>query len=322
MIRVNLLAAEQQRPVTSGFSGLSANKVHILGASLVALCVAGAGYRHLDLQGQQTNADRQLAVARAEEKRLKAVTEELARFEAQTALLQQRVALIDLFQRLGAEGRTVIVSSHVLHEVERLARRQIVLVRGRLAAAGDHRAIRNAMADRPRRILVRTDGTPTYNFCVVVDDHDMGITHVIRGDDHLINAARQKQIYDAIGWALPSMSHIPLIHGPDGSKLSKRHGALGVDAYRAMGYLPAALRNYLVRLGWSHGDQEIFSTEEMIEAFDLASVGRAAARADPWRTQGGDRRRRRQETGAARNSKSEFAAKRFVYSAKEPTAGI
>ncbi|WP_439367250.1 glutamate--tRNA ligase [Bradyrhizobium sp. DASA03005] len=129
-------------------------------------------------------------------------------------------------------------------------------------------------------VLLRGDGNPTYMLAVVVDDHDMGVTHVIRGDDHLINAARQKQIYDAMGWALPSMSHIPLIHGPDGSKLSKRHGALGVDAYRAMGYLPAALCNYLVRLGWSHGDQEIFSTEEMIEAFDLASVGRAAARFD------------------------------------------
>jgi glutamyl-tRNA synthetase len=115
---------------------------------------------------------------------------------------------------------------------------------------------------------------------VVVDDHDMGVTHVIRGDDHLINAARQKQIYDALEWVLPSMSHIPLIHGPDGSKLSKRHGALGVDAYRAMGYLPAALRNYLVRLGWSHGDQEIFSTQEMIDAFDLSGVGRSAARFD------------------------------------------
>ncbi|MGY4236843.1 glutamyl-tRNA synthetase [Bradyrhizobium sp. USDA 4449] len=129
-------------------------------------------------------------------------------------------------------------------------------------------------------VLLRGDGNPTYMLAVVVDDHDMGVTHVIRGDDHLINAARQKQIYDAMGWALPNMSHIPLIHGPDGSKLSKRHGALGVDAYRAMGYLPAALRNYLVRLGWSHGDQEIFSTEEMIAAFDLASVGRAAARFD------------------------------------------
>ncbi|TYL91319.1 glutamate--tRNA ligase [Bradyrhizobium rifense] len=129
-------------------------------------------------------------------------------------------------------------------------------------------------------VLLRGDGNPTYMLAVVVDDHDMGVTHVIRGDDHLINAARQKQIYDAMGWTLPSMSHIPLIHGPDGSKLSKRHGALGVDAYRAMGYLPAALRNYLVRLGWSHGDQEIFSTEEMIAAFDLANVGRAAARFD------------------------------------------
>jgi len=129
-------------------------------------------------------------------------------------------------------------------------------------------------------VLLRGDGTPTYMLAVVVDDHDMGVTHIIRGDDHLINAARQKQIYDALGWDAPSMSHIPLIHGSDGSKLSKRHGALGVDAYRAMGYLPAALRNYLVRLGWSHGDQEIFSTQEMIEAFDLSGIGRSAARFD------------------------------------------
>src|ERR1700735_3931887 len=129
-------------------------------------------------------------------------------------------------------------------------------------------------------VLLRGDGNPTYMLAVVVDDHDMAVTHIIRGDDHLINAARQKQIYDALGWDLPSMSHIPLIHGRDGSKLSKRHGALGVDAYRAMGYLPAALRNYLVRLGWSHGDQEIFSTEEMIAAFDLPGVGRSAARFD------------------------------------------
>jgi glutamyl-tRNA synthetase len=129
-------------------------------------------------------------------------------------------------------------------------------------------------------VLLRGDGNPTYMLAVVVDDHDMGVTHIIRGDDHLINAARQKQIYDALGWSVPSMSHIPLIHGPDGSKLSKRHGALGVDAYRAMGYLPSALRNYLVRLGWSHGDQEIFSTEEMIKAFDLSGVGRSAARFD------------------------------------------
>src|SRR6478736_4857766 len=129
-------------------------------------------------------------------------------------------------------------------------------------------------------ILLRSDGTSTYMLAVVVDDHDMGITHIIRGDDHLNNAARQTQIYQALGWKVPVMAHIPLIHGPDGSKLSKRHGALGVDAYRAMGYLPAAMRNYLVRLGWSHGDQEIFSTEEMIAAFDLSSIGRAAARFD------------------------------------------
>ncbi len=129
-------------------------------------------------------------------------------------------------------------------------------------------------------VLLRSDGTPTYMLAVVVDDHDMAVTHVIRGDDHLTNAARQKQIYDALGWAVPVMAHIPLIHGPDGSKLSKRHGALGVEAYRAMGYLPAALRNYLVRLGWSHGDQEIFSTEEMIAAFDLPQIGRSPARFD------------------------------------------
>lgn len=129
-------------------------------------------------------------------------------------------------------------------------------------------------------VLLRSDGAPVYNFAVVVDDHDMGITHVVRGDDHLTNAARQKQIYDALGWRVPVMAHIPLIHGPDGSKMSKRHGALGVEAYRAMGYLPAAMRNYLVRLGWSHGDQEIFTTEEMIAAFDLPQIGRAPARFD------------------------------------------
>jgi glutamyl-tRNA synthetase len=115
---------------------------------------------------------------------------------------------------------------------------------------------------------------------VVVDDHDMGVSHIIRGDDHLNNAARQTQIYQALGWAIPVMAHIPLIHGPDGSKLSKRHGALGVDAYRAMGYLPAAMRNYLVRLGWAHGDQEMFTTEEMIAAFDLPHIGRSPARFD------------------------------------------
>jgi glutamyl-tRNA synthetase len=129
-------------------------------------------------------------------------------------------------------------------------------------------------------VLLRSDGTPTYMLAVVVDDHDMGVTHIIRGDDHLTNGARQTQIYQALGWDVPVMAHIPLIHGPDGAKLSKRHGALGVDAYRAMGYLPEAMRNYLVRLGWSHGDQEIFSTAEMIAAFDLPQIGRAPARFD------------------------------------------
>jgi glutamyl-tRNA synthetase len=129
-------------------------------------------------------------------------------------------------------------------------------------------------------IILRSDGTPTYNFAVVVDDHDMGITHVIRGVDHLTNAARQVQIYKAMGWNVPAMAHIPLIHGPDGAKLSKRHGALGVEAYRAMGFLPAGLRNYLARLGWSHGDDEIFSTEKMVEWFDIADVNKAPARLD------------------------------------------
>lgn len=129
-------------------------------------------------------------------------------------------------------------------------------------------------------IILRSDGNPTYNLSVVVDDHDMGVTHIIRGVDHLTNAARQAQIYKAMGWAVPSMTHVPLIHGPDGAKLSKRHGALGVEAYRAMGYLPAALRNYLARLGWSHGDDEIFSTEQLVEWFSLDGIGKSPSRFD------------------------------------------
>ena len=129
-------------------------------------------------------------------------------------------------------------------------------------------------------IILRADGTPTYNLSVVVDDHDMAITHVIRGDDHLTNAFRQTQIFHALGWETPVFGHVPLIHGPDGAKLSKRHGALGVDAYREMGYLPEALRNYLLRLGWGHGDDEIISTAQAIEWFDINGVGRAPARFD------------------------------------------
>jgi glutamyl-tRNA synthetase len=135
-------------------------------------------------------------------------------------------------------------------------------------------------ADLDDFIILRSDGTPTYMHAVVVDDHDMGVTHIIRGDDHLTNAGRQKILFDALGWELPVMAHIPLIHGSDGAKLSKRHGALGVDAYRAMGYLPEAMRNYLVRLGWSHGDDEIMSTEQMIEWFDIDAINRGAARFD------------------------------------------
>lgn len=129
-------------------------------------------------------------------------------------------------------------------------------------------------------VLLRSDGSPTYMLAVVVDDHDMGVTHVIRGDDHLTNAARQALIYQALGWDIPVMAHIPLIHGPDGAKLSKRHGALGAEAYRAMGYLPEALRNYLVRLGWAHGDDEILSTDEMLAHFGFDGMNKAAARFD------------------------------------------
>ena len=129
-------------------------------------------------------------------------------------------------------------------------------------------------------VILRSDGTPTYMLSVVVDDHDMGVTHIIRGDDHLTNGARQTILYQALGWRVPVMAHIPLIHGPDGTKLSKRHGALGVEAYRTMGYLPAALRNYLVKLGWSHGDADVMSTEDMVAWFDLAAVGRSPSRFD------------------------------------------
>ncbi|MCG8547562.1 MAG: glutamate--tRNA ligase [Alphaproteobacteria bacterium] len=129
-------------------------------------------------------------------------------------------------------------------------------------------------------ILLRADGTPTYMLSVVVDDHDMGVTHIIRGDDHLNNAFRQLHLFEANGWPVPAFGHIPLIHGADGQKLSKRHGALGVEAYRDMGILPEALRNYLLRLGWSHGDDEIISTAQAIEWFDIDDVGRSPARFD------------------------------------------
>ena len=143
---------------------------------------------------------------------------------------------------------------------------------------GDVRVANDQLDDY---VILRGDGTPTYMLSVVVDDHDMGITHVIRGDDHLTNAFRQKALYDAMGWDVPIFAHIPLIHGPDGAKLSKRHGALGVDAYRdEMGFLPEAVNNYLLRLGWGHGDEEIISQDQAIEWFDIKDVGKGAARFD------------------------------------------
>jgi glutamyl-tRNA synthetase len=129
-------------------------------------------------------------------------------------------------------------------------------------------------------VLLRADGSPTYMLAVVVDDHDMGVTHIIRGDDHLSNAARQTFIYLAMGWKVPIFAHIPLIHGADGKKLSKRHGALGVEEYQKMGYLPDAMRNYLARLGWSHGNDEYFTTDDLIKAFSLSGIGKSPSRFD------------------------------------------
>jgi glutamyl-tRNA synthetase len=144
-------------------------------------------------------------------------------------------------------------------------------VRGRVA-------VQNVELDD--MILLRSDGSPTYMLAVVVDDFDMGVTHVIRGDDHFTNTFRQKQIIEAMGWPVPKYAHLPLIHGSDGAKLSKRHGALGVQAYKEMGYLPEAIKNYLLRLGWSHGDEEIFTLERMIELFELDGLGKSPSRFD------------------------------------------
>lgn len=129
-------------------------------------------------------------------------------------------------------------------------------------------------------VILRSDGTPTYLLAVVVDDHDMGVTHIMRGDDHLVNSARQITIFNAMGWDIPVMAHTPLIHGPDGAKLSKRHGALGVEDYRRMGYLPETIRNYFARLGWAHGDDEIFSSEQFIEWFSFSGLNKGASRID------------------------------------------
>jgi len=140
--------------------------------------------------------------------------------------------------------------------------------------------VRWAAKDFDDLVILRSDGSPTYNLAVVVDDHDMGVTDIIRGDDHLVNAGRQAQIYDAMQWDRPEFAHVPLIHGPDGKKLSKRHGALGAEAYREMGYLPEGLRNYFLRLGWAHGDQEFFTDAEAIEAFGMSGLNKAPGRID------------------------------------------
>lgn len=140
--------------------------------------------------------------------------------------------------------------------------------------------VRVANVEMDDMIILRADGTPVYQLAVVVDDHDMAITHVIRGDDHLTNSFRQAMIYRAMGWDLPKFAHLPLIHGPDGAKLSKRHGAQSVVEFRDMGYLPEALNNYLLRLGWGHGDAEILSRDEQIHLFDLDGVGRSPSRMD------------------------------------------
>ncbi len=141
-------------------------------------------------------------------------------------------------------------------------------------------AVRFQNKDLDDLILLRTDGTPTYNLAVVVDDHEMGVTHVIRGDDHLNNAARQTLIYQGLGWTPPVWAHLPLIHGPDGAKLSKRHGAQAVSEFADMGYLPEAMRNYLAKLGWGHGDDEIFTDEQAVAWFDIKDVVGAPARLD------------------------------------------
>ncbi|ADM10593.1 Glutamyl-tRNA synthetase [Parvularcula bermudensis HTCC2503] len=148
------------------------------------------------------------------------------------------------------------------------------------AVQGEVRFPNTALDDM---VILRSDGTPTYMLAVVVDDHDMDVTHIIRGDDHLINAARQFHLYEAAGWPVPVFAHIPLIHGLDGKKLSKRHGALGIESYREDGFLPEGLRNALLRLGWSHGDAEIISTEEALKWFGLEGIGKAPARLDPDR---------------------------------------
>jgi glutamyl-tRNA synthetase len=187
-----------------------------------------------------------------------------------------------------AEGRTRLYDGRCRHrapddvpaDIQPVIRLKVPLDGETEIADRVQGTVRVRNTDLDDMVLLRGDGTPTYMLAVVVDDRDMGVTHIIRGDDHLTNAMRQRQIYDLLGWEAPVFAHIPLIHGPDGAKLSKRHGALAVQAYRDMGYLPEAVCNYLLRLGWSHGDDEIISREQAIEWFGLENVGKSAARFD------------------------------------------
>jgi glutamyl-tRNA synthetase len=223
---------------------------------------------------QFARADRHAAVVKEMLARRAAyrdwTTAEALEIEREAARAQGRVVRSPWRDRdePGPEGLPFIVRLRAPHDGET---KIADLIKGEVT-------FRNA--DLDDLVLLRSDGTPTYNLAVVVDDHDMGVTHVIRGDDHLNNAARQTLIYQALDWIVPAFAHLPLIHGPDGAKLSKRHGAQAVGEFADMGYLPEALRNYLTRLGWGHGDDEIFSDEQAIAWFDVKDVGKAPARLD------------------------------------------
>ena len=196
--------------------------------------------------------------------------------------------LAEMRERTLKEGRTRLYdgrwrdrdASEATPGVEPVIRLKAPLVGATAIDDSVQGPVRVENRDLDDMVLLRSDGTPTYMLAVVIDDHDMGITHVIRGDDHLTNAFRQRQLYDALDWSAPAFAHVPLIHGADGAKLSKRHGAVSVAAHRDAGYLPETLRNYLLRLGWSHGDAEIIDTEQAIAWFDLTGVGRSPARFD------------------------------------------
>ncbi|MFC6687161.1 glutamate--tRNA ligase [Jhaorihella thermophila] len=226
---------------------------------------------------QFARADRHVEVARqllAEGKAYKcfATQEEIATFREQ-ARAEGRSTLFRSPWRDADPSTHPEGAPHVIRI--KAPREGVTVIRDRVQGEV---TIRNDQLDD--MVLLRSDGTPVYMLAVVVDDHDMGVTHVIRGDDHLNNAARQMMIYEAMGWEVPVWAHIPLIHGPDGKKLSKRHGALGVHEYQGMGYPAAGMRNYLARLGWSHGDDEFFTDDQAKKWFDLDGIGKSPARFD------------------------------------------